>query len=441
MTDPTEYPFDPTNPQAELPPKIAAVFAGRYVARAWFHMQQVVLLGDDGNYPIDHDSSGPRKPKTREEIIVWQQAHKELEHERTRAQNSQLRAAKETYTAMRCLTYSLGQEDYSDLREALTRIHGDWVECNQRDGEQTIGRANARFASRRSDPGWSGDDLSHEVLEELAKPFHKRTRDVLRQCFNDRQRRLFEVGEKIEEGLCPAHVRCHLRRNEGAPLTEREGVSRLGGSDVDGDIWDHEVARPPEKPIFKMLADVERHPGELEPCEEWYTDLETVWHRAQFPFDSLQVIRDVAAKHAAGERLDRKSVVQAVSKLHADACKILTEESGYLGIVFDFDEGTVTRTGTDKVENLSQLLRRLFRCLYQAEGEPVTKRSLQECWGHAGLSEKLDELVTPSTFDPAMSRLRKRIKRIGLDFQPMPGTSGLPVEGYKLIQVDNSSTG
>jgi DNA-binding winged helix-turn-helix (wHTH) protein len=402
-------------------------------------MQQVVLLGDDGDYPIDQDS-GVRKPKTREEIIVWQQARKEEECKRGKARSSQSRAAEATYRAMGRLAYSLVPEGHSGLREALTCIHNDWTKCLQRDEDQTIGKANKSFASRPNDPGWGGDDLSQEVLEELAKPFYLRTRDALRERLNDRQRRLFELGERIEEGLCPTHVHCHLRRDDGAPLTVREGPSHSGPSDAEEDTWDDESARPPEEPTFRLLADVERQPGELEPDREWYGELETVWQRAQFPLDCLHVIRELAKRHADGLRLDRNSVAQAVSELHAYACTTLTDQPGYLGIAFDFDGRSVKRTGFDKPVDLTPLLGKLFRCLHEAEGELVPRKSLQECWDDIESSERLDEIVTPSSFDPAITRLRKRLGRIGLNVERVPSGTRQVTKGFRLVSKPTTSS-
>lgn len=442
MTDAIEYPFDPTNLPAELPPKIAAVFAGRYVARARFHMKQAVLLGDRGPYLTEEEIRWGQGPKNDKERVIWDQAEEELKQELEKAWNSQAKAAKHTYSVLARLTYTLGSEDYSDLRESLDRIHKNWVECLLRDEGETIHIANENFAKRPSDPGWDGDDLSAEVVEELAEHTHERTRDVLRQRLNDRLRPLFELGEKIEEGLCPPHVHCHLRRNDWTPLTVTGDNHSLDASEAAEEEPEAEDASnpPPEKPAFKLLADVERHPGELEPDEDWYGALETVWERAQLPPDSLQVIRELAERCAA-EKLDRDAVEQAVEKIHAAACKAVTEELGYLGISFDFDEGIVERKGYEKTVELSAQKKSIFRCLYDAEGDLVSKAVLQKCFEARAPMEDLDELVPPGRFNPAITKLRNDLKRIELNIKREPRLTRAPVEGYRLIHKDSPASG
>lgn len=299
MTDTTNFAFHASVVPADIPPVIASLFAGRYMARSYYHMQQAVLL--------------------------W--ASRDLAHFRDRHYSS----ASGSLDAIAELIYAINVKDTEKqrLRNELDRDFQAWRRSLFPDRLiDRIDEANREFANRGPEADW--DDICRRVVEDLLDEEYYSLRGRLFGELEALDQRVFELGEHIEQGLCRPDIYRHLRTTSVAIVLRREPLPPM--DDIEEDEFDDTTHSPEEEatdlddasdPEGAVVAKTSWDLGTLRPEDRWFNELPRIWMRACSTELKVVAFRRLRKLVLHERPILRSDVDEAVEALHEAACQSL----------------------------------------------------------------------------------------------------------------------
>jgi hypothetical protein len=280
-------------------PRIAALTAGRRVARAFFHYQQAFL-------------------------IKGGQAHQD-----------QFDHAKKCLGAIAASSLSLGKKSAACRRAASRRLRAliddrleglHWSD----DGESWWWDLLDEAAIEIEQGGSSFEVQYDRMIRVSAVPFRDEVCAELLRLLEPNMREIFELGARLEEGLCRPDVGLYLYEQAApsigsgetaagddtqAPESGEDDQPEEKDDDSDpGTLSSNEAAKRSGAPF----GDVSRKPGELPPDLAWFEDLPGHWRLAGLEFGNWSWFQD-GARACARKSLGPDQIREIVNGLVDEA--------------------------------------------------------------------------------------------------------------------------